>query len=255
VVLQAELKSLAEAAHRDLAALPDRAGGRVHDIRVGMKRFRAILRLAGAVIRPAKLASCDRLAKKIKASLGLQRDHDVQVELLRELIGKRMADAALDAEPFEPVEITAPASSELGAKLVRLTAGLDLSDLNGQQLLSAWAATYRTARRTMNACQDDRADDFLFHEWRKCVKQFLYQAAILGPAAAVRVPAAQELSTALGRQHDLAILCQNVHRYGPDAELVAFSRKRRAVREALRIGRTVFRDKPADLVKNYRNHG
>ena len=255
MALQAELQRLAGAAHRDLAALPDRAGEGVHDIRVGMKKFRAVLRLAAAVIRPAELASCDRLAKKIKSSLGLQRDRDVQVALLRELIGKRKADAALEAEPFGPLEITAPASPELGAKLVRLAAGLDLADLTGQQRLSAWAATYRAARRTMAACQDDRTDDFLFHEWRKSVKQFLYQAAVLGPAAAARIPAAQELSTALGRQHDLAILCQNAHRYGPDAELVAFSKKRHAVREALRIGRTVFRDKPTDLVKSYRNHG
>lgn len=253
--MKAELRQIAASACRDLAALPDRAEDRVHDIRVAMKKFRAILRLGGEVLRSADQSRCDRLAKKIKASLGVQRDQDVQAALLRELIGKRKAEAALAAAPFGPVRVPVPARPELGEKLVQLTAKLDLSKLTAPQLLSAWTATYRAGRRTMGACQDDRTDDLLFHEWRKSVKQFLYQAAFLGPVASARIPAAQELSTMLGRQHDLAILCQNAHRYGPDAELIAASQKRHAVRQALQIGQTVFRDKPADLTKNPPSHG
>jgi len=243
------LCELANDAARDVAALPDRSNERIHDIRVGMKKFRSSLRLASEVLSPREFATLDGLAREIKGAFGTARDRDVQLGLLRELLGERGAAAspvAGDRADCAAGDRTLRACESLSG----LVARLDLRQLTSGQALAAWAASYRDARRTMAACHKDPEDDFLFHKWRKRVKQVLYQSAVLGPPAADRVPGAQELSSALGSQHDLAGLCEIVPPCGPDAVRLVLEKKRETARLALGLGDRIFRSKPDALLKS-----
>ncbi|MEI6071918.1 MAG: CHAD domain-containing protein [Verrucomicrobiae bacterium] len=242
------LREHADAAARDVAALPDRSNERIHDIRVGMKKFRSSLRLASEVLPSREFARLDGLAREIKGAFGTARDRDVQLGLLRVLLGERGAvawPAAIGGEDCPAGDGTRKACESLSG----LVAKLDLRQLTSGQALAAWVASYRDARRTMAACHKDPEDDFLFHKWRKRVKQVLYQSAVLGPPAADRVPGAQELSSALGSQHDLAGLLEIVPPCGPDAVRLVLEKKRETARLALGLGDRVFRNKPDALIK------
>lgn len=246
--MQAALDELAGTAARDIEALPDRAEERIHDIRVGMKKFLAVLRLASAEVAGRDLLRLDKLARELKSAFGAARDRDVQVALLRQLLGHRKAISAAAALPASEAG-GRPANEVLSVsrKLSAATARLDLRALTRTQILDAWAGSYREARRA--APDSCGSEDFLFHEWRKRVKQFLYQSAGLGPPADRLVPGAQELSSALGFQHDLAELCKIISRCGPEAERLAFEEKQSASRIALRLGRRLFRKKPRAMLK------
>jgi hypothetical protein len=106
----------------------------------------------------------------------------------------------------------------------------------------------------MMACRENDGDDFLFHEWRKRVKQFLYQSLVIGPPADSLAGGAQKLSSTLGSQHDLAMLCENIHLCGREAELLAVEKKHKTARLALRQGECLFRWRPRELLKTLDLH-
>jgi CYTH domain-containing protein len=116
--------------------------------------------------------------------------------------------------------------------------------------------TYRRARRRH---RDVAAapDDETVHEWRKAVKQLWYQARLVEPAApsvlSALVDRLDDLSEALGDDHDLAVL---IERFGADPD--AFGGHRVVERttvlarlqqdelraRALRLGATIFAERP-----------
>ncbi len=249
--MRAVLEQLAGDAFRNIEALPDRAEERIHDIRVDMKKFRAVVRLAEGALKARDLAGLDQCARAVKDGFGAARDHEVQLGLLRRLLGQRKADEA--ARAFvggggEPVHDWTSPQKACG-QLTALVARAGLGGLTRGQVLEAWLSSYRAARRTMMACLKNDQDDFLFHEWRKRVKQLLYQSLVIGPPADSLAAAAQKLSSTLGSQHDLAMLCENVHLCGREAELLAVDKKHRTARMALRQGEHLFRWKPRELIR------
>jgi len=257
LALHAALCQLAGAAGTDLLALPDNAVDRIHDVRVGMKKFRALLRLAEPVLTSRRFAHLDALAKTIKDAFGAERDLAVGLDLLRQLLGRRQAEA--NAAQWEsvlaPPIVAAPAPAlRAASKLHALLDDLDLADLAPDKILDVWIASYRAGRRALSVCQTARNDDFLFHEWRKRVKQLLYQSAVLGPPVDPISKGAQQLSTTLGLLHDLAVLHQNIPVYDEEVELVILAKKRKTTREALRLGGKVFRDKPGEVREGLRIH-
>ncbi len=222
-----------------------------------MKKFRALLRLAEATLTSREFARLDDLAKTIKDAFGADRDLAVGRDLLSQLLGRRQAEVvAAQWEPANPA--TTPSALEAAcraaSKLRLLLDDLDLSTLPVEKILEAWVASYRSGRRALAVCQTARKDDFLFHEWRKRVKQLLYQSAALGPPADPLTKGAQQLSTSLGLLHDLAVLHQNLPALDEEIELVILAKKRKTTREALRLGRKVFRDKPGEVRKLLRSH-
>jgi len=251
-VVQAVLGQLAGSVARDVAALPERAEARVHAIRVGMKKFRAIVRLGSAVLPPGEQAKLDNLACEIKGAFGAARDRDVQVALLRRLLGPRESLAAAAALPAagDAAPPVGKAATKPCKKLSVRTAKLDFRELTRRQILGSWITSYQEARRAMDACGDNKEDDLLFHEWRKRVKQFLYQSAVLGPPSDRMAPAAQELSSVLGTQHDLAVLCETISCCGPDVERLACEEKRKTARLALQLGARLFKKKPRALMES-----
>lgn len=252
--LHSALSDLAGAARDDLSALPEDAANRIHELRVGMKKFRALLRLADPSLASKPLARIDELAKGIKDAFGAERDLAVSKDLLRQLVGHRQAEAA-QWEPSAPPADSAPAAAiRASAKLSALVAGLDLSSLQPGEILEAWVASYRAGRRALALCQTARSDDFLFHEWRKRVKQLLYQSAALGPPAEAITSAAQLLSTTLGTLHDLAVLRESLPHEDEEIEMILAAKKRKTAREALRLGGKVFGDKPGEARRLLLSH-
>lgn len=254
--MRAVLEQLAGDALRNIEALPDRENERIHDIRVDMKKFRAVVRLAGGALKARDFAGLDQCARAVKDGFGAARDREVQLDLLRRLLGQRKADEAARAfagSDGEPVHDWTP-SQKACSQLCALVTRADLAKLTRGQVLEAWLASYRAARRTMMACRENDGDDFLFHEWRKRVKQLLYQSLVIGPPVDSLAPAAQKLSSTLGSQHDLAVLCENIHLCGREAELLAVEKKHKTSRLALREGERVFRWKPRELLRTLDLH-
>lgn len=249
--VRAVLEQLAGDASRNVVALPDQAEKRIHDIRVDMKKFRAVARLAGGVLKPRELAALDQCARSVKEEFGAVRDREVQLDLLRRLLGHRRAGEAAGAlAGSDPTpEHDGAAAQKSCEQLCALVARTDMGPLTRGQILEAWLASYREARRTMTACLENEGDDFLFHEWRKRVKQFHYQSLFLGPPADSLAAAAQKLSSTLGSQHDLAMLCEKIHLCGREAEVLAVEKKQKTADLALRQGGQLFRVKPRALLK------
>jgi CHAD domain-containing protein len=246
------LRRLVAGVARDIDALPVRAEDRVHDIRVRMKKFRAVLRLAECALKRPAFAKSDKLARGLKDHFGSARDDDVQAELLLDLLDKTEALAAVEvlglAENRDPDREPDTASArETCALLASLVDQFHLDELTGGNVVGAWLGSYRNSRRAMRACRKETGDDSLFHEWRKRVKAFLYQSATTGPPLDRFAPKADRLAAVLGTHHDLAILTERLakHLAGSKAERAALSKKKLVARRALVMGGRLFADKPS----------
>jgi CHAD domain-containing protein len=253
--VQGILRRLVAAVAKDIEALPERTEDRVHDIRVRMKKFRAVLRLAEPALRPGALEKSDRLARSLKDHFGSARDNDVQKELLLDLLEKNEALAAVEALGLNAggrhlSADTSPAR-ETCAALAALVDQYHLAKLTCDNLVEAWLSGYRSSCRAMRACRKDAGDDFLFHEWRKRVKAFVYQSATIGPPLDRFVPKADRLASVLGSHHDLAILTERLAGClaGSKAERSALSRKKLIARRALVLGEKLFSEKPSAIHK------
>ena len=252
--LQLVLLRLIASVHTDIDALPERRDERVHDIRVGMKKFRAIIRLAAGCLPEKVLARADKLARNIKEHFGATRDRDVLAGLLKDLPGGGDAAGVLGIAPGGPSPDFAsdPAVSGLCHKLAVLAGDLDLSGLEADDVRNAWVLTYRRARRAMATCSKNPDDDNRFHEWRKRVKELHYQSAVLSaldPAEDV-ARQAEEIAALLGRHHDLSLLCGLLARElrGSETELAALRKKADLACRAISAGGSLFHCKPSQLL-------
>ena len=239
----------------NMDALPKRTQDRVHDIRVGMKKFRAALRLAESALGRPTFTKSDKLARSLKNHFGSERDKDVQKELLLDLLDQDEAlatAATLGLQGRDPQRETdlAPARETCSA-LASLVDFFHLENLTGEDLSVAWLDSYRRSRRAMRACHKDTRNDPLFHEWRKGVKTFLYQSAMIGPPPDRFVANADRLASLLGTHHDLSTLtdCLAAHLPGSNAERVALARKKVVARRALVLGARLFSEKPAAVLR------
>ncbi len=251
--VQGILRRLVAGVAKDIDGLPARAEDRVHDIRVGMKKFRAALRLAEPALKRQEFAKSDKLARTLKDHFGSARDDDVQTELLLDLLEQPEALAAAAALGLNcPNAQRMPESATARETCAALASQVDrfhLEKLAGSDVFEAWLASYRNSRRAMRACLKDAADDTDFHEWRKRVKEFLYQSAMIGPPLDKIVPMADRLASALGSHHDLAILTERLaaHLAGSNAERAAVSKKKLVARRALAMGSRLFAEKPSAM--------
>jgi CHAD domain-containing protein len=265
--VRADIPRLVRSAADDIAGLPDRSDERIHDIRVAMKKFRALIRLASDAIPRRKFLRLDRLAREVKDAFGAARDRDVQLGLLGDLLGDHGAAAAIldSAAPAADPPPDHSAARAVCDRLAGLADGLDLGRLKAKQVAAAWRDSYRCARRAMAACaaanfDDPRSsfhDDLHFHEWRKKVKRLLYQSVVLGPPADRMASDLARLSSELGAQHDLAVLCASLAESGHhaihDAGAAASDEKNQAASRALVLGSDLFALKPRAMVRRLRN--
>ncbi len=252
--LQGILLRLVASVQADIDALPGRRDERVHDIRVGMKKFRALIRLAAGYLPKKPLARADKLARSLKEHFGATRDRDVLAGLLKDLPGGREAAGVLGISHEAPAPDPAaePAVPGLCRELTVLAGGLDLIGLEADDVREAWVSTYRRARRAMAACSSDPDDDGLFHEWRKRVKELHYQSAVLAALDPAETVARQseEIAALLGSHHDLSLLCGLLasELRGSEAELAALRKKAGLACRAISAGGILFHCKPSQLL-------
>ena len=249
------LRRLVAEVSGNIDALPKRTEDRVHDIRVGMKRFRAVLRLAEGALRRPAFAKSDKLARSLKDHFGSTRDRDVQKELLLDLLDKDEAlatAATLGLQYRDPQREADTASArETCSALASLVDCFHLENLTRDEVSAAWLDSYCSSRQAMRVCRKDTKNDILFHEWRKGVKTFLYQSATIGRPLGRFVANAARLASVLGSHHDLATLAGHLaaHLPGANAEHAVLSRKKLVARRALVLGARLFSEKPSAVLR------
>jgi len=244
----------------------------VHEVRKGVKRLRALLRLGRAALRGSDYEQCMGDLRQLARQLSAARDAHVKLNALRDLEA-RFHDGK-SRRPFGEFEemLTADCRKEQAGLEQEGTTGKtsrslealagDFSSLRPKR--SGWKAiapgvkrTYRNGRRRyLEARHYGTAEDF--HEWRKRVKDLLYQAGMLCKVRPKDMAAIEnELKTlgeTLGDAHDLVILteCEAMNRFtGRDGKAahalgaLADSRQQKLRSRALAIGGRLYAEKPS----------
>jgi CHAD domain-containing protein len=214
-ILLAELDEAARLA-RDRSVAADE---RVHDVRVGLKRARAVLALVAEEAGPPARRD-NRALRKAARLLGPARDRAVAAEALARFTKaldrrrggaargrsalRRRLDGALARVDEERVLEDAARELERARRAVgrwRVRGGRRVAR-------AGFEAAYRRARRAFRAV--DGADDpARFHELRKAVKRLHYEVDLLAlraPGASASGGRLKRLGRMLGELHDLAVL-------------------------------------------------
>jgi CHAD domain-containing protein len=207
-----------------LADAPDDAEQAVHRARRGIKRVRALLRLArpprgksygrankawreaahalaGERDTAVALASFDKIAETCRGQLPPEK-----LSAIRSCLAASPADAnERRASPVDAAKIALDAAECVTAPLKwpRSEADLEAGLRRAQQRLRE---SWKRARR--------ESDAETLHEWRKRLKDVAAQTGflrkVLPEQAARRREQMQELAEVLGEEHDLAILCRRL---------------------------------------------
>lgn len=251
----------------------------VHEVRKGVKRLRALLRLGRAAVNSSDYRRCMGGLRRVARQLADARDAHVKVNALRGL--RPHIHGEEKAAPFyEFEEMLATECRRQQAGLSRNGArkavsnflkelGKDLGSLRTKR--SGWAAiapgirrSYRDGRCAYKqARQSGKPEDF--HEWRKRAKDLAYQTSILcriGPREMTSITEELErLGEGLGEDHDLFLLTESkdVKRFSSRDEkaaqalkAIAESRQRQLRSLALAIGARLYGKKPSVFCKRLR---
>ena len=211
---------------------PDQVETSVHEVRKRCKELRGLMRL----VRPSLGGEYKRSNRAVRdAAEQLSSLRDAQALLatfadLREAadgdghqgpdldsIERAQADKAADAA--HAIGIDDPrlqrAHAELSDVRERL-AGWELPD-GFDAVASGLEATYRRGRRGLRRARRTTTDERM-HEWRKAVKYLWYQMRLLEPTApsvlSPLVDRLDDLSDALGDDHDLVVLVDSLETEG-----------------------------------------
>lgn len=255
----------------------DRAGGAraaedLHQVRVTVKRLRALLRLVRPVIGRSFFRRENARLKRITNRLSSFRDAVVSRRTLEDL-----ASTAPDKQDRKAISLLLQRASracqdpiqfeeQRAAAMTRVRRDFLVSADNFENMLlpaEEWNAVgpglgdmYRRARNRMLLAAR-RGTDEAFHDWRKQVKHLYYELQLLRPVSPERVGVMvkhlRDLEECLGRDHDLTVaahvLTECAQAPGDRRALrraVALLDKRRSKlrREGDALGRQFFRDKP-----------
>jgi CHAD domain-containing protein len=193
----------------------------LHDLRVAVRRLRAILRAARGSLDPEPTELLRNGLRWLGQALGPARDLDVLVDHLRDAAGEQLDDD--DRQAFEPLldrlgeerkhhyrAVTAALDSERYARLLEaleafvahppLTGKLSLSDVARREL--------KRAKKVQRALGDRPTDDEL-HGLRIKAKRLRYAAELAAPLVGRRakrvVKRARALQDVLGGHQDSVV--------------------------------------------------
>ena len=240
VWLRSLLRQLAARALDDLARMGRHDSSAVHYLRVRMKKLRAVLRLGRTGENTGELRSLDRHCRAIKNGYGGMRDNDVMDRLCQKHFGEALPDSA-------QVHATDWSQERGRRELLALACELEdmpLAGLDWQRVLENYRQAWRSARKAMRRCEDSRAPR-AFHTWRKRVKRLYYQCLALRRQLGgdKRIRRARKLGRRLGREHDLAMLCELLPREGRWQERARQVEQKRLKQHPrlLKLGRKLFK--------------
>jgi len=197
-----------------MSATPEQS---IHALRVRMKKLRALLRLAEAVVSDAVSTRLTRRMRDLKNAFTTSRETEVLQKLaLRFKRQHRLPPVQLTAAPAAQSVPLRQLEKKLSA-LRRALAALPLESLTLSDFITAYAGRYQACRRNMNQCHASARTES-FHRWRKRTREwyFLSLALHMLPSASTRISSARKLGHWLGEEHDLALLKLRVT--GPSAD-------------------------------------
>jgi CYTH domain-containing protein/CHAD domain-containing protein len=246
----------------------------VHDVRKRCKEARGLAQL----VRP-------RLGRDFAIFNGLVRDAAAELAGFRDAhAGLATFEHLLAGVPGPPDDVLLRVRDVLARAADEATRAARASDprleragvrlVEARELAVRWKVpkgfaavdaglrdTYGRGRKRRRDVVDASTDEAL-HEWRKAVKQLWYQARLLEPAApsamAPLVDRLDDLSEALGDDHDLAVLVERLtadpEAFGGVASVehaTSLARRQQAeLRErAVRLGASVYAERPGAFVE------
>ena len=245
------------------------ADERVHEVRLCLKRARAVVALVAVEVGKPALRD-DRRLREIGRALGPWRDRAVAREALARLA--RTPDRARGV----PVDSSSPldrwlhralATDDAGARLAAAAAALEraVGIVGGWHVghgrraaRAGFEDAYRRARRAYRRAGEGAAPED-FHAWRKADKRLGYQVELLAaraPGAGAGGARLKQLAWVLGDLHDLEVLRAILGRAGravgrSDAReaLVAVIdvQDRELRRKARALGAPLFASRPSEV--------
>jgi hypothetical protein len=265
-----------DAARVRLAAAKDE-GHVVHSTRKGIKKIRALLRLARCALPSDVFEAENAFYRDVGRSLSVARDRQVMAETLDRLdsmakgrtktaLAAVRAHLATDARVRDSdaagadmaADIFAAVRAQLGEARHRM-ANLPMERHGFGAAFDGLERTYRQARRAMDHAFETR-DDEAFHDFRKRVQHHWRHMALMSSAWPeyfdARSATARQLSQLLGEDHDVAVLM--AHLDGPFAprlterqrELISIcgsARQSELRHEAFTLSRRLFNESPASF--------
>jgi CHAD domain-containing protein len=255
----------------------DQENEAIHEIRVHLKKLRALVRLIRGALG-SQYAVENTCFRDIARQLSSRRDAEAALGVLRGLgewlagqgeagaeaalaagaVHSRMAERQRASKLHAATETQARLADELRVAADRIASWTE--KINGfETLAEGLEATYRRARRAMKAAADDPHPETL-HEWRKQAKYHRYQINLLEECWPLALEpmseALRRLSDLLGDDHDLVVLremllCEG-SQLATDAEreacLNAIEGRRAELREEFEpLGRLIYAEKPKHL--------
>jgi CHAD domain-containing protein len=244
-------------------------GGTVHETRKHLKKLRAALRLTAAGAGKSRQVREDNCLRDIGKMVSELRDAHVRLQTLVHLRDETLKGGAKDPFPrieellsMERESFSAAFAGWQRQAIVKLEAAghriskWPLGDLNWKQVCAAVAKSYRRGRGALARALKKSTPKNL-HDWRKKVKELLYQLRLLQPLNHVVLDEiaadAQTLGQLLGRGHDFTFLLNRLDREEGDrrleserAHLQKLIRKftRRSQRDAMELGRRFYAEPP-----------
>lgn len=252
----------------------------VHETRKCFKRIRATLQLID-FDPPERFEEESSRYRNLGRVLANQRDADVLPETFDKLISDytnhlegltlsrersfiaRHTSALLAGENFSRIK------SELARELEKARSSVSDWRFNKAGSLSVTSIVPATIKKAysrakdnfLTVCQNPSSDKM--HNWRKRIKDLLYQSHLLSDTDLTFSPAYSKrlnnLAERLGEHHDLALLQEVVSEHGPHArenlavvglaDLISMEQARLENR-ATEVGCELFRDTPAKFVKH-----
>jgi len=234
----------------------------VHDVRKRCKEVRSLARLVRSAIGDDAFTSFNSAVREAATELGPIRDAHAVLETFGNLLEASgvSGDRQLAQLRSTHAEAADRATAEAAGDTARLErARRQLS--SARRMSRKWPVpggfadvahgietVYRRGRRALSDARDQPTDESI-HEWRKSVKHLFHAMHLIEAAApSVLTPMVEQLDQlgdALGDDHDLAVL---VEQLGDDQDrVVDLARAQQAElrQRAFRQGATVYAEKPA----------
>ncbi|MFC6671276.1 CHAD domain-containing protein [Marinobacterium aestuariivivens] len=242
----------------------------IHQLRVGMKRMRALLHLIRDALAETEFEAAQARCKALADDYAGARDASVGRIVLEELLQgchepeqrERLRNSfqrSLGAVAGEP-----PPLCEAVTRLKQMRRELKrwpLSNLGLKPLGSRLEKQYRKAARFDRQVRADRAMA-LMHEWRKVVKRLLYQLELVQGDDKKLLRRLRRLGSLLGDLHDLDMLELQVESHvdlfwldDRQTLLRLLRQQRENLRSrALRLGDKLFVEDPKSFVRGRFRH-
>ncbi|WP_281419311.1 CHAD domain-containing protein [Marinobacterium ramblicola] len=208
---------------RDQMRRRDKLGQKeaIHQLRVAMKRMRALLRLVKSHVNGEAYAQLDKLCRTLSDDLAINRDSDVVLDTLQLLAADSMSSAAYlrlhevlrlyDGKASSPATPQTPDWQKTVMLLERIDQSfsqLSLKNIDKRDLRKGVERGLRKGSKLWRQAQK-RSDTDILHDWRKVVKCTLYQKQLLWRSDR-RSKLLKSLGSCLGDLHDLDMLEQHL---------------------------------------------